>query len=91
MSQTLTIQSRWWDDPILRWIALGLLGFVLLPWNALEYGVFDATYSEFVAAWSWTSFKSSAFSIFCLILIAIRPWRGMAKADTIDSKVFHTL
>ena len=85
MSDTIRVESFSWNDPILKWCLLGFAAFLLLPWNALEYGVFDATASEFYDAYAWSSIKSSAFSLICLILIAVRPWRSMAKADMIDA------
>lgn len=38
---------------ILAWTIIGVAAFTLLPWVALEYGLFDATRDEYVGALGW--------------------------------------
>ena len=33
---------------ILVWIAAGVTAYLVLPWFALEYGLFDATVDEYI-------------------------------------------
>jgi len=72
-------------DPILRWCVAGLLALVLLPWKALEYGVFDATADEFLDAYGWSHLNSSLFAALCLLLFVLRPWRGSPLRHKIDA------
>ncbi|TRB30487.1 hypothetical protein FEA44_07425 [Mannheimia haemolytica] len=37
----------------LVWVLIGLLGFLLLPSKALDYGLFDSTSDELLAAMGW--------------------------------------
>ncbi|HDV7284022.1 ABC transporter permease [Mannheimia glucosida] len=39
----------------LVWVLIGLLGFLLLPSKALDYGLFDSTSDELLAAMGWSS------------------------------------
>ncbi|EFX91898.1 iron(III) transport system permease [Actinobacillus ureae] len=41
------------------WILLALLAFACLPSKALDYGLFSATKSEFVAAMGWSDVNIS--------------------------------
>lgn len=54
----------------LVWVLIGLLGFLLLPSKALDYGLFDSTSDELLAAMGWASLNITwawfftAFGIF---------------------------
>lgn len=87
MIATRSAPQSLWNDPIIRWGVTGIAALILLPWKALEYGVFDATADEFWDAYGWTHLNSSLFVAICLLLMMARPWRGLASANVIDACV----
>ena len=74
-------------DARVKWIIIGLIAWVLLPWKGLEYGIFESTQSEIVEAYAWQSLNTSLLSLFSLIALWIRPWRSFSKALLIDAIV----
>ena len=88
MAQAVSVRSPFFADPVARWCAFGLLAFLLLPWRALEYGVFDATADEFAAAYGWiTPGASAILSVSGFVLLLLRPWRGLKAASLADAIV----
>jgi len=57
---------------ILVWITTGVIAYLALPWFALEYGLFDATVEEYLAALGWKNYRLSLLAP--LILLAIAPF-----------------
>ncbi len=52
---------------MMGWAFAGIVLYFLLPWFALEYGIFDATMEEFYASLGW---KSRPLTLFVPILFA---------------------
>ncbi|MFA9488343.1 MULTISPECIES: ABC transporter permease [unclassified Mannheimia] len=48
------MQSFSFSRPLV-WVVIGLLGFLLLPAKALDYGLFDSTKDELFSAMGWSS------------------------------------
>lgn len=61
---------------ILTWTILGVAAFALLPWVALEYGLFDSTRDEYVDALGWRVHQISLFVP--VLLLAFLPI-GLAR------------
>lgn len=59
MSHTLTLSEKRGRDTIFFWLLLAWLGFALLPSWSLDYGVFDSTQDEIIAAYGWNSINIS--------------------------------
>ena len=53
---------------VLIWIITGIGAYWFLPWFALEYGLFDATVEEYLAALGW---KTRPFTVSVPILLAL--------------------
>jgi len=66
---------------VLVWSLAGLAAFAVLPWKALEYGLFDALASELwdAVGWRLTGFLPWLPTLACLLLAA-RPWRNTEPA-----------
>lgn len=75
---------------ILAWSAIGIAAFAVLPWKALDYGLFDALASELWDAVGWRLGAALPWlpTLACLLL-ALRPWRGVEPglAFRIDAAV----
>ncbi|MBY6197381.1 ABC transporter permease [Vibrio hangzhouensis] len=60
-------------DPVFYWIASIVAAFILLPVFALDYGLFESTSDEFLAAMGWSS-RNVAWLWFGLpLLLLVRP------------------
>lgn len=60
-------------DPVFYWIASIIAAFILLPVFALDYGLFESTSDEFLAAMGWSS-RNVAWLWFGLpLLLLVRP------------------
>ncbi len=53
---------------ILIWVLIGVISYWILPWFALEYGVFDATMDEYLDALGWKTHPLSIITPFFLLL-----------------------
>ncbi len=60
-------------DARVKWIIIGLIAWVLLPWKGLEYGIFESTQSEIVEAYAWQSLNTSLLSLFSLTALIKTP------------------
>ena len=49
-----------WTNQSTFWVAVALLCYALLPAFALDYGIFEATADERLAAMGWSSLNLSA-------------------------------
>ncbi|MGR5176897.1 ABC transporter permease [Vibrio parahaemolyticus] len=60
-------------DPVFYWIASIVAAFILLPVFSLDYGLFESTSDEFLAAMGWSS-RNVAWLWFGLpLLLLVRP------------------
>ena len=71
--------------PRTKWVLLGLLVWIILPWKGLEYGIFESTFSEILDAYAWKSINTSFISLTIFLLILLRPWRSYKKADLVEA------
>jgi iron(III) transport system permease protein len=85
MAIAVSARQNFWKDPLLRWVFLGLVAFILLPWKGLEYGILDVTSDELLAAYGWSSLNASVVSLSAFGLFILRPWRISDKANVIDA------
>ncbi len=53
---------------VLLWISGGFVAYWFLPWIALEYGLFDATFEEYVASLGW---KANSLTLIIPIFLAL--------------------
>jgi iron(III) transport system permease protein len=53
---------------ILLWIVAGVVAYLILPWSALEYGLFDATGEEYLNSLGWEKQRLSLFAPIILTL-----------------------
>lgn len=69
-------------DPVAVWSVVGLLGFTVLPWFGLEYGLTDSTGDELLAAFGWRSVNLSLVPLAAFSVLLVRPWRGGSAQAT---------
>ncbi len=72
-------------DPRTKWVLLGLLAWIIIPWKGLEYGLFESTGKEIFNAYAWKSISTSLISLAVLVLFLVRPWKSLPKANMIDA------
>ena len=53
---------------VLLWVAGGFAAYWFLPWLALEYGLFDATFEEYVASLGW---KARSLTLIVPVALAL--------------------
>ncbi len=73
MSETLLLRTPQKRDAILWWVALCWLAFALLPSWSLDYGLFESTREEVIAAYSWSGFNISLLWYILPSLLLVRP------------------
>jgi len=74
-------------DPRTKWIFIGLLALIILLWKGLEYGLFESTFSEILAAYSWQSINTSLIALVILTSLLFRPWKALPNHNYIDAAV----
>jgi iron(III) transport system permease protein len=70
-----------------KWVLLGLVAWIIIPWKGLEYGLFESTGSEILNAYGWKSVNTSFISLAVSLLFLLRPWKLHLKANLIDAAV----
>ncbi len=55
---------------IIAWLITGAVAYLVLPWFALEYGLFDATGEEYLDALGWRKYRLSLIAPLVLLLLA---------------------
>ncbi|MDX7991586.1 ABC transporter permease [Xenorhabdus littoralis] len=73
MSHTLTLQKQQGRDSVFWWIMLAWLSFALLPSWSLDYGLFDSTQEEVLAAYGWHSSNISILWFLLPSVLLLRP------------------
>ena len=74
-------------DPRTKWVLIGLIASITLPWKGLEYGLFESSFSEILAAYSWQSFNTSLIALVISISFILRPWKSLPNHNYIDAAV----
>lgn len=74
-------------DPRTKWVLLGLLAWVIIPWKGLEYGLFESSGSEILDAFAWRSINTSLIPLAAGLLFLLRPWKLHSKSNLIDAVV----
>ncbi len=87
MNKTPASDSLSSIDPRTKWVLLGLLAWIIIPWKGLEYGIFESTGSEIFNAFAWKSINTSFIPLTIFLLFLLRPWKSHAKANLIDAAV----
>ncbi len=82
----VTTGDRSFHTGIVIWLLVGAVAYVLLPWFALEYGLFDCTIDEYVDALGWRSRKLSL--LIPLIFAVCFPLLKLVNARQIQAKFF---
>lgn len=79
----LSTGERTFHTGIFTWLTIGIAAYILLPWFALEYGLFDCTLDEYFDALGWRTYKFSLITPIILLgflplikLIKTRPAQG---------------
>ncbi len=70
-----------------KWVFLGLVAWIIIPWKGLEYGLFESSGSEILNAFAWKSFNTSLISLAVFLLFLLRPWKSHLKANLIDAAI----
>ncbi|MDR0217777.1 MAG: iron ABC transporter permease [Enterobacteriaceae bacterium] len=73
MSHTLALQKKQGRDSVFWWIILAWLSFALLPSWSLDYGLFDSTQEEILAAYGWNNINISLLWFLLPSALLIRP------------------
>lgn len=74
-------------DPRTKWVLLGLLAWIIIPWKGLEYGLFESSGSEILDAFAWRSINTSLIPLAAGLLFLLRPWKLHSKSNLIDAVV----
>ncbi|MCP3891648.1 MAG: iron ABC transporter permease [Desulfobulbaceae bacterium] len=74
-------------DPRNKWVLLGLLAWIIIPWKGLEYGLFESTGSEIIDAFAWKSINTSLIPLVVFLLFLLRPWNSHNRSNLIDAIV----
>lgn len=74
-------------DPRTKWVLLGLLAWIIIPWKGLEYGLFESSGSEILDAFAWRSINTSLIPLAAALLFLLRPWKSNSKSNLIDAVV----
>ncbi|WP_086108515.1 ABC transporter permease [Xenorhabdus vietnamensis] len=84
MSHTLALQKKQGRDSVFWWIVLAWLSFALLPSWSLDYGLFNSTLEEVLAAYGWNSVNISIlwFLLPSALLLRSRSSNGRNKHNT---------
>lgn len=61
------------------WVVIGVVSYGVLPWFALEYGLFDATPDEYIDALGWKGHTVSLFTPFFLFLFILVAWSTWSR------------
>ncbi|EIJ70528.1 ABC transporter permease [Pasteurella bettyae] len=61
------------------WVILSFIAFVILPSQALDYGLLESTKDEFYDAMGWSSWNLTALWFIPLIIFLIIPKLGLSK------------
>ncbi|WP_458774450.1 ABC transporter permease [Desulforhopalus sp. 52FAK] len=77
-------------EPRNKWVLLGLLAWIILPWKGLEYGLFESTRSEIIDAFAWKSINTSFIPLGITLLFLLRPWKSHSRSNFIDALVSIT-
>ena len=74
MSTTAKVVSESFKPAlIIPWVTIGIIAYFCLPWLALEYGLTDATFDEFVDALAWRKNGATIVVPFFFLLFLIAP------------------
>jgi len=73
-----------------KWVLLGFLAWIIIPWKGLEYGLLESSGSEILNAYGWKSVNTSLISLAVSLLFLLRPWKSHLKANLIDAAVSIT-
>ncbi|OTA21951.1 ferric transport system permease-like protein [Xenorhabdus beddingii] len=73
MSHTLILQKKQGQDSVFWWIILAWLSFALLPSWSLDYGLFDSTPEEILAAYGWHGINISMLWFMLPSVLLLRP------------------
>jgi len=66
-----TIEERSFSIGIFTWSVFGAAAYLVLPWFALEYGLFDVTVDEYIDALGWKSHRLSLFVPVLLVVLSL--------------------
>lgn len=80
INRTQPLRLKW--DPIFFWIALSCVAFLLFPAYGLDYGLFDSTTDELLAAYGWTTLGIGWLWFALPLLLLIRPKLAQDKQCT---------
>ncbi|WP_044470340.1 ABC transporter permease [Mannheimia massilioguelmaensis] len=74
------------------WVILSFIAFVILPSQALDYGLLESTKDEFYDAMGWSSWNLTALWFLPLIIFLIIPKLGLSKiAEAKTELIFVTV
>ncbi len=85
----LSTGDRSFQTGIFTWLTIGIAAYILLPWFALEYGLFDCTLDEYFDALGWRTYKFSLITP--LILLCFLPLIKLLKTRPVQGKVLVAL
>ncbi|MGX2950465.1 ABC transporter permease [Ursidibacter sp. B-7004-1] len=67
----------------LFWVILSLIGFICLPSKALDYGLFDSTQDEILAAMGWANFNLT-WAWFLPLLAFLVPFKQSIQRSKVE-------
>ncbi|MGX2955708.1 ABC transporter permease [Ursidibacter arcticus] len=72
------------------WVILSLIGFICLPSKALDYGLFDSTQDEILAAMGWTNLNLT-WAWFLPLLAFLVPFKQSVQRSKIELLLLGSL
>ena len=79
-----------WTNQSVFWVAIALLCYALLPAFALDYGIFEATSDERLAAMGWSSLNLSALWFAPLLAFSLFPLLNLPTATRAKGELVLT-
>ena len=79
-----------WTNQSVFWVAIALLCYALLPAFALDYGIFEATSDERLAAMGWSSLNLSALWFAPLLAFPLFPLLNLPTATRAKGELVLT-
>ena len=79
-----------WTNQSVFWVAIALLCYALLPAFALDYGIFEATADERLAAMGWSSLNLSALWFAPLLAFPLFPLLNLPTATRAKGELVLT-